>query len=146
MTITLFPFSKHERVEFPVLIFFDDHHEPFQYYAEDLEEFYKVCLRVIENRLGSYYQDPGEPPKTPEDVLELNVIEKLPEPYKKDALQKYKNHKRDIAWHEEGRNLHITAKKAVETKNGIEAYGCLKSHRMSGDEGFSIVNIEDLRV
>ena len=68
MTITLFPFSKHERVEFPVLIFFDDHHEPFQYYAEDLEEFYKVCLRVLENRLGSYYQDPGEPPKTPEDV------------------------------------------------------------------------------
>ncbi len=136
--------AKHlNRLTFPVIIKFDDKY-PFMHYADNEKELGKVFVKVLEDRLDDwFYED-----KIPEDQIPLTIeqIEKLPECYKKDALEKQEHYIKRQREVEENNRIYKLAHEAVAEKSGEKAWECIQS-QSDGEYGYyEIIPIEKLRI
>ncbi len=151
MNVTKNPYlaKRLKRLEFPVIIKFNDHHQEFMHYAEDAEEMGKIFLHVLDNRMDSYFYldedaklfDDGD-----EDILTIEQIQKLPKQYREDAMKKFNEREEDHSEASQNNKVYEKAKKALKIKDGALAWECLEAHIQYNDEEYEFIPIKGLRV
>lgn len=130
-----------EQIEFPVIIQFHDEYE-FMYYASNANEMGKVFLKVLKDRLDWFYEDK----LSESSPLTMEEIDKLPECYKVDALEKRKKFlKRDKEVNENNRILKL-AHEAVIEECAEKAWECIESKINDEYGNFEIISIKDIRL
>lgn len=144
LTLDKLPKYYHKYLKFPMIVEFEDHHQPFMYYAEDIKELGKIFLAVLKNRLAYFYKP--EDKEKDEEWLSLEEIDKLPAKYKEDALKTYNNSIDDIRTYEKEKENHEKANKAIKDGNAVLAFECLISRLQDEDEGIEFTPIENIRV
>lgn len=131
------------RLTFPVIIKFDEKYD-FIHYAGDKNELGKVFVKVLNSRLDDwFYEDEisiNDTPPTPKQ------IEKLPSPYKEDALKKQKRYIQRLAEVAENNRIYNLAQEASNEQNSEKAWECIHSHVDSEYGYYEIISVMDLRV
>lgn len=130
-----------EQINFPVIIEFHDEYR-FMYYASNDNEMGKVFLKVLKDRLDWFYKDK----LSESSLLTMEEIDKLPEYYKVDALEKRKKFlKRDKEVNENNRILKLAHEAAIE-ECGAKAWECIDSKSNEEYGNFEIISIKDIRI
>lgn len=89
----------------PKIIIFKGKHGDGHYIARTKQEFQRICLAEFKaNNECGFYTHLG---KDTEPIAPsfINTVDTLPEEFKKDALEKIRVYKRDLAWYNESLNL-----------------------------------------
>lgn len=123
---------------YPAIIIFEEKHGKQYFYVTNNEDFKKVALKVLKERLdsGYYYYEPEPPP--PPDVTQ-EIVETLGKgPVRDLAVATLKRHERDLKYYEDDVSVWKLIQKAIADSDGTLALKALRSRNSHEYEGMNI--------
>lgn len=126
---------------FPRVLVLKDKHATSYYLITDEAALFRAALQILQLRFEQQYI--GDPGSIVEqfDELSQEAAEALPEPYRKDALQRRRTNARLRKAHAEAVKQYQDAKKALAEGDGRLAYAIIDARRDHEYEDFELERI-----